>query len=210
MEWAGAHYPPPDIPQPHQGLGLRLVAGAWSEVEAQPRLWRLPARTRVFVSHTKLQPGSRPPERLGETERQPPGQQFAPVGVSMAAVQGSRSRALVSGCRADKRLCLFGREFRIICAHVAAVYGDVWGWEPRLGQTPPRPSQIVTVLIGGVDCFIELKQQNKPHNSKFLWNPQKSRCLLVESCLTLDDLCVFINHNKRQSQPGLVHLAMYR
>lgn len=152
MEWAPPP-PPPDIPQPHQGLGLLLVAGAWSEVEAQPRLWRLPARTRVFVSHTKLKPGSRPPERLGETERQPPGQQFAPVGVSMAAVQGSRSRALVSGCRADKRLCLFGREFGVICAHVAAVYGDVWGYEPRfrLGQTPPRPSQIVTVLIGGVD-----------------------------------------------------------
>lgn len=56
-EWSGLGHttpppPPSDIPQPHQGLGPRLVAGAWSEVEAQPRLWRLPARTRVFVSHT--------------------------------------------------------------------------------------------------------------------------------------------------------------
>lgn len=185
-----------------------MVAGAWSEVEAQPRLWRLPARTRVFVSHTNSSQTfgrQRDAERLRDSRQGSSSLQSASAWpLFKAPVQEpwclDVGQTNVSACSAES-----SGSFVPMLLQFTGTSGSF-----RLGQTPPRPSQIVTVLIGGVDCFNELKQQNKPHDSKFLRNPQKSRCLLVESCLTLDDLCVFINHNKRQSQPGLVYLAMYR
>lgn len=63
-EWSGQGHPPLAPPQPQQGLGLQLVAEAWSAAEAQQRRSRGSA-----VSHSKPKPGSRPPERLGVTER---------------------------------------------------------------------------------------------------------------------------------------------